>query len=646
MLVVSCNKTPSKSTAPQATATPQGGQDVGGGDALGSTEEEVRFAVQSAIVAIQDINGDELYKVNPIRDIILSLRNSELDPVAMKIFYPKGWDHKEQKKIFPIITPEGLFKQKFKKGNIVWKSKGPCAAEGHRHSDASVSSHRIGADVCLSIENLRKIPKESLFKEMIGLLIHEIAHLEGFKETEALKLHKYINHQLTKYKTFYDKDQEILAIKNNLKSAISSVDQIILLLKKNESKEKLLPLVYQALVSLTFEMEYFRGTEFYFGAIGEDIWKLAESIAKAKEAASVLHRVFISKNNVTNDSFFKILSVPRAIGDTYANYTNIVTAQMSDHPSNENLKFPLAVVKDNLESGLISLQRNFPDINLNENISDENRSAWQAFNDAVFIFKNFKDEYDLYSPLQEMDLQLHTFGDYIFKYSIIIHNINSCPSFEQSLQKNEICIDLSKISSFPKNLQFKKALELIVEIATKLKFDNDEEQKKVISEFESQLNKYEAFLEPISTSKEVKTNIKSAIGKIDELDFILQSEHDQNKINEILGHLIMDLTYDMPDFVYPHFFKGSVGENYEKFEAALKLVKKAWMQVDNVFINESNNPIKDELESSRYSAKQFYYKFVIPIELGVDKRKALALSKQHLLDALQELNKNFPSELK
>jgi len=51
--------------------------------------------------------------------------------------------------------------------------------------DATVSEYKIGADICFSLERLKKIPSASLEKEIFGLLVHEVGHLLGENEEVA-----------------------------------------------------------------------------------------------------------------------------------------------------------------------------------------------------------------------------------------------------------------------------------------------------------------------------------------------------------------------------------------------------------------------------------------------------------------------------
>jgi hypothetical protein len=55
-----------------------------------------------------------------------------------------------------------------------------------KHTDASVSSFDLGAEICFSIENLARISKASLLREVLSLAVHESAHMAGADEAEAI----------------------------------------------------------------------------------------------------------------------------------------------------------------------------------------------------------------------------------------------------------------------------------------------------------------------------------------------------------------------------------------------------------------------------------------------------------------------------
>ncbi len=652
-VVLSCSKTPSKSL------TPQGGQDVGGGDTLGSSEEEVRFAVQSAIVAIQDIYGYENIKLNPLRQIIQSLKNTDLEPVAKKIFFPVGWLEHDNIVRQEFSSIEEYFNQKFKKGRIVWKQSGACSAENSRHTDASVSAHQNGADVCISIENLKSIPRESIFKEVIGLLIHESAHLEGFKEKEAVKIQKKISEELSRYKTYYSLGFEQEKIKNNLKNALDNVNQMKELFEKDANHPILVTHAYEALISLTLEMEYFRNPTFFRGAIGQNFWKLSRSIDAAVAASDALYTKFSGNTDRPQKPFSQV-------------YIYDYTFHLS------HLKLDLELPKDKLlnsvanvlEFAVNQMERNFPQIELvgdSATSSLESEDAWLAFTNASSVFQaiTFFDD-DLNSPIPEIEEELaklelnfsgnnifktrtlsllgeKNIGSFLFKKKINVLKNGSCPKVDTEIDHPELCVELERISGLPKELRFKKALEIIVELAIELKVHNREDKLKIQNEFNKKLETYVTYLDPHSAALQIRKNLVSALSKVTQLESSLAKAPDKKLNSVIVDETILDLTHRMPDFRYPHFFKGAVGGSYAKFQSTIKSNLAAWVQLYSLFVlDDTNIADENELRTLWFLGKYTLHNELIQDQLSGP--ESLNYVKSNLEQALQELDKNFPEK--
>lgn len=89
----------------------------------------------------------------------------------------------------PVIDQMGEhFLRMIRMSKIDRRESGPCESNGNDHVDASVSAFRPGADLCLSLSSLQRVPPSSLQKEILALLFHEAAHLSGFGEEDARRL--------------------------------------------------------------------------------------------------------------------------------------------------------------------------------------------------------------------------------------------------------------------------------------------------------------------------------------------------------------------------------------------------------------------------------------------------------------------------
>lgn len=660
-LVLSCSKAPSKSLAPQ------GGQDVGGGDTFGSSEVEVRFAVQSAVVLIQDIYGRD--NDSPLRKIVRDLMGTDLDEMARKVFFINGWDSHDEINTEKFQTPEDFHNQKFVKGNLIWKEKGSCLADGSRHTDASVSAHQHGADVCLSLENLMRIPRESLLKEVLCLLIHESAHLEGYREADALRLQKKICDELIKIQTFYDINQESKKIKTYLNHALSGVKKINSLIAEDKNHPRIVPLAYEAINSLTIKMPFFNNFGLFSGAVGAKIWDLGPAMAAARLASSTLYYYFSG-----ND---------QGPGEPKSSFFN--DHDMKDAIRAEMFKLPLQVslveIQNVIESGLNSVERNFPDVVFVRSstgpVQEKIQTARTAFMNAVLIFQKDYVLVDIHSPIAEITSELseleleskeriffsneqmrksyvrnslygelrfkksNIIGQYIFKSTIRLLENGSCPQNQSLSVGSELCLALEKLSQTPKQDQFKESIILIVDWAAQIKGLGIKDRLKIQGELDQKLKKYATYLDPDQAAQLVRKNLNIALQKLQESEKQLFQAHGREKVAPLIEDAVLKLTYEMPDFMYPDFFRGSLGSSYEKFELALKLSRLAWLHLYFAFLEDTIN--QDDGHALR--TDHFFNKYgnhVSLIDFKMNTYDAFDKSKNSIQDAIKELDKSFP----
>lgn len=74
---------------------------------------------------------------------------------------------------------------------------GQCRGPNHKGHIAAVSQLNFSADVCVSISEVRKIPFAGVTSTpLIALLVHEIVHLHGYSEPEAVLVHEFFLRQM------------------------------------------------------------------------------------------------------------------------------------------------------------------------------------------------------------------------------------------------------------------------------------------------------------------------------------------------------------------------------------------------------------------------------------------------------------------
>jgi hypothetical protein len=76
-----------------------------------------------------------------------------------------------------------------------------CYDANGEEKDATVSEHRLGATICFSIERLTRIPRASLVREILGLIVHEWAHVLGEDEDVANEMQEFFMANIDKLLT-------------------------------------------------------------------------------------------------------------------------------------------------------------------------------------------------------------------------------------------------------------------------------------------------------------------------------------------------------------------------------------------------------------------------------------------------------------
>lgn len=183
------------------TAKPsKGGEDAGAGNSVTSTAEEVEAAIKE--VWELSISEDSKF-LNALFNSTKSLSASELGinkeafsraKIVLETVFLESLTEAELKEADEYNKP----RRKPRAQRVLAQSKlellknGPCAAAKNHNGDASVSAFATGARICYSVQNLMRYPKSSLRLEVIALLVHELAHINGFQEDDAILAQKAI----------------------------------------------------------------------------------------------------------------------------------------------------------------------------------------------------------------------------------------------------------------------------------------------------------------------------------------------------------------------------------------------------------------------------------------------------------------------
>lgn len=189
--------------------SPQGGQDSGGGNIVFSTDTEVEKAYNDVVKdlprAVNEIlnlgflanvtDDEKLYLLlafkQKIIDLVpekdrLEIDRSALDP---RILEEEIFDLNRTPEQAPLFI---AFKKLIDSSEIKIKRDGPCSAQDNPHGYGSIKEFKIGSPICISFYKLKTVPKDSLYKEILGVLLHEYLHALNFNERAAVLIQSVI----------------------------------------------------------------------------------------------------------------------------------------------------------------------------------------------------------------------------------------------------------------------------------------------------------------------------------------------------------------------------------------------------------------------------------------------------------------------
>lgn len=263
---------PEASPAPTPTpSTVTGGQDPGGGYALVSTAEEVRSALNDALDLAEKSNIEDNIFYSYLKSKALAQSESEKETfnlIAQVIgglppdCLPKdlAWEktnlsfltcHSLTTEAKAALENRNYFAETILKSRIRFEEDKACLVGKDNHADASVSEHKVGADICFSIKNLRRLPRTDLQREILSLILHEMSHIAGFDEEKSVKIQNdFSEFFVSKFGTiskFSDDD----ALGWQFGYAKSSIDTV--LNEKFDLKNPMVSLAVQAAAGLNYD---------------------------------------------------------------------------------------------------------------------------------------------------------------------------------------------------------------------------------------------------------------------------------------------------------------------------------------------------------------------------------------------------------
>jgi hypothetical protein len=174
-----------------------GGLDGGGGDFVFQSREDVVKTIDK-VWELLTSEGDD----NPMKTALneLSLRSNNFSNAEKDLLTPEEqhakvmlWKMLDGPKKFEFgYLTTALSVEYLKNTKIVLMDKGYCNGPGDRKHPAAVTHLDRTGKICISVFSLMRQPSAGLLYDLIALLTHEIAHLNGYEENDARELQKFM----------------------------------------------------------------------------------------------------------------------------------------------------------------------------------------------------------------------------------------------------------------------------------------------------------------------------------------------------------------------------------------------------------------------------------------------------------------------
>jgi hypothetical protein len=194
-LIVACTHSSSTNTPTPAATTQQDGGvlDGGGGDFMYNTREEVVQTLNDVWAQLTISRPD-----NPILVTYLNLTEAAPtieDRYVLKMLVQILSIKPNQRPFVRDDTPdrfEELELSKYLKDkHLKLLEKDRCEGPDDHKYMASVTKLDRGGEICVSLGALENSPTGSLKFDLLALMVHEIAHLNGYREDDARRIQRY-----------------------------------------------------------------------------------------------------------------------------------------------------------------------------------------------------------------------------------------------------------------------------------------------------------------------------------------------------------------------------------------------------------------------------------------------------------------------
>jgi len=195
----------SQSPAPITPPTSQGGGSGGGGidgsggDSVQSSLEEVKKAYAEELKALPQRLRQMTREFKSFEEYVYDYKYRPGARKIMGSFLIAEKIIEEHPRYFQSILAKNL-----QSGDIQIKTQqAPCSVQDGTHAGSAKGDYNKG-EICISFEKLQSIPPFVLNQEIFTLLIHELSHLSGFTEKQAVEIQKLLSFNRDMYAGYAD----------------------------------------------------------------------------------------------------------------------------------------------------------------------------------------------------------------------------------------------------------------------------------------------------------------------------------------------------------------------------------------------------------------------------------------------------------
>jgi hypothetical protein len=213
-----------------------GGQDIGGGNVVAAGK--VTFEDLQNYVNLLESKREILFRSLEVTSLIAA-RIRKLDPKVLKALSADEF----KKMTFQAHIYDLLFKDKTRSAAILKKAEvelittGPCYGLNGIPVDGSIYGNE--KPICLSAERLlKKLRRDDFEIQVLSLYVHEVSHLFGTNEDEAIQLQKQILEIGPNFKNYLS---FLFKPPTQIVESIKKMKASVLTVKSNTSKEVVCP---------------------------------------------------------------------------------------------------------------------------------------------------------------------------------------------------------------------------------------------------------------------------------------------------------------------------------------------------------------------------------------------------------------------